>query len=122
MIGRVRAELKSLDFDPDPATLSGDPAEFSFVAHLIVGPANGSGEESFEITVCTPQWLAQACNRVGGIYNPRHHLVVTLEDFDKRALRAWLAARVREVEADTWGQIGNRLSRLGYWEFEDYRP
>jgi hypothetical protein len=28
---------------------------------------------------------------------------------------------VHEVQADTWAEIGERLSRLGYWEFEDYR-
>jgi hypothetical protein len=39
-----------------------------------------------------------------------------------RALRVWLAARMQEVEADTWPEIGERLGRLGSWEFEDYRP
>jgi Immunity protein 8 len=58
---------------------------------------------------------------VGGIYNPRHHLVVTFEDFDKRAVQAWLAAQVQKIEADTWGQVGDHLSRLAHWEFEDYR-
>jgi hypothetical protein len=79
------------------------------------------GEESFDVTVCSPEWLAQACRRVGGIYNPRHHLVVNLADFDARALEKWLSARVQEVQADTWSEIGERLGRLGYWEFEDYR-
>jgi hypothetical protein len=120
MMGHMRAELKSLDLDPDPATLPGDPAAFEVLARMLVGPADGPGEESYEITVCTPEWLAQACRRTGGIYNPRHHLVVTFEHFDKRALEAWLAAVVREVQADTWSEIAQRLSRLGYWEFEDY--
>lgn len=120
-MGSVRAELKSLSFDPDLATLSSDPAGFSFLARMIVGPADGPGEESFDITVCSPEWLAQACRRVGGIYTPRHHLVVTFEDFDQRAVKAWLAARVQEIEADTWGRIGDQLSRISHWEFEDYR-
>jgi hypothetical protein len=81
----------------------------------------GRGEESFDITVCSPEWLAQACRKVGGIYNPRHHLVVDFEAFDKRALHAWIAARVQEVQTDTWAEVGERLSRLAYWEFEDYR-
>jgi Immunity protein 8 len=116
----MRAQLKSLDLDPDPATLPGDPAEFALLARMLVGPSDGPGEESFDITVCTPEWLAQACRKVGGIYNARHQLVVNFEDFDKGMLRAWLAARVQEVQADTWADIGERLSRLGYWEFEDY--
>jgi hypothetical protein len=117
----MRAELKSLDFGPDPSKLSADPAQFSFLARMIVGRPDTPGEESFDVTVCTPKWLAQACRRAGGIYNPRHHLVVNLADFDARALEKWLAARVQDVQADTWSEIGERLGRLGYWEFEDYR-
>lgn len=118
---RVRAVLKTLVFDPYPSTLPGDPSEFHLLARMIVGPPDTPGGESFEVTVCSPEWLAKTCREVGGIYNPRHHLVVTFADFDVRAVRAWLAARVQEVEADTWSEIGERLGRLGYWEFEDYR-
>jgi hypothetical protein len=118
----MRAELKSLDLEPDPSTLPDDPAEFSMLARMIVGPPDGPGEESFDVTVCTPEWLAQACRRVGGIYSPRHHLVVNLDGFNKRAVKDWLAARVQEVEAETWVQVGERLGRLAYWEFEDSRP
>ncbi|WP_405065335.1 immunity 8 family protein [Kribbella sp. NBC_01510] len=81
-----------------------------------------ASEESFDVTVCSPEWLAKTCREVGGIYDARHHLVVNLEDFDVRALCAWLAARVQAVEAESWSEIGERLGRLGYWEFEDYRP
>jgi hypothetical protein len=28
---------------------------------------------------------------------------------------------VQEIEAETWSEVGERLGRLGYWEFEDYR-
>jgi hypothetical protein len=118
----MRAVLKSLDLDPHPSTLPGDPAEFSFLARMIVGPPDTPGEESFNVTVCSPEWLAEACRRVGGIYSPRHHLVVNLDDFDARALEKWLSARVHEVNADSWPEIGERLGRLGHWEFEDYRP
>ncbi|WP_371302643.1 Imm8 family immunity protein [Nocardioides sp.] len=34
----------------------------------------------------------------------------------------WLTKQVQAVQAETWGEIGERLGRLGYWEFEDYRP
>lgn len=118
----MRAVLKSLDLLPDPSTLPDDPAEFALLAQMIVGPQDSPGEESFSVTVCTPEWLAEACRRVGGIYNARHHLVVNYEEFDQRALRAWLLARVQEVEAETWSEIDERLGRLGFGEFEDYRP
>jgi Immunity protein 8 len=110
----MRATLKRLELEPDPSTLPDDAAEFSMLARMIVGPSDTPGEESFDVTVCTPEWLAKACRQVGGIYNARHHLVVNFDEFDQRALTAWLSARVQEVEAETWPEIGERLGRLGY--------
>jgi hypothetical protein len=115
----MRAVLKSLDLEPAPSVLPDDPAEFSILARMIVGPPDTPGEESFDVTVCTPEWLAKACSQAGGFYSARHHLVVSYDEFNQRALRVWLAARVQEVTSDTWAGIGKRLGRLGYWEFED---
>ena len=126
MIGRflrqdrfVQAVLKSLDLDPDPSSLGADPAEFSFLARMVVGQPDAPGGESFDVTVCSPEWLAAASQRVGGVYSARHHLVVSVEQFDVRALRAWLEARMQEARASTWPEIGERLGRLALWEFED---
>ena len=118
---RMRAVLKSLDLYPNPSTLTAEPAEFSLLARMIVGPPDAPGEESFDVTVCNPEWLADACRRDGGIYDPQHHLVVDFEQFDARTLHAWLAARVQAVQAETWAEIGERLGKIGHWEFEDYR-
>lgn len=118
----VRGELKHLDLDPDPATLAADPSQFAFLARMLVGPAGGPGGESFDVTVCSPEWLAEACRRTGGVYNARHHLVVNFVDFDRRALETWLTARVQESQAETWAGVAEKLSHLGYWEFENYTP
>lgn len=67
------------------------------------------------------KWLAKACTQVGGIYNSRRQLEVNIEGSYQGALRAWLSARVQEVEPATLAEIGQRLGRLGYWEFGDYR-
>jgi immunity protein 8 of polymorphic toxin system len=117
----VRAELKHLDLEPDPATLPAEPEAFSFIARMLIGPRGSPGEESFDVVVCSPEWLAAKCLEVG-LYDARHHLVVNVEQFDKRLLRTWLESRVNSVHAQTWAQIGERIGRLGYWEFEDYQP
>lgn len=49
----MRAALKSIVFQPEPSTISADPAEFSFLARLIIGPSSAPGEESFDVTVCS---------------------------------------------------------------------
>ena len=118
----MRANLRSLELDPHPAELPADPSDFHLLARMIVGPSDAPGEESFDVVVCSPEWMAQACRQFGGIYDARHHIVVDAEAFDQRVLRTWLEARVQKVQADTWSEIGERIGRLGHWEFEDYQP
>jgi hypothetical protein len=48
----------------------------------------------------SPQWLAARWREVG-LYDARHHLVVDVEQFDKRRLRTWLESRVSRVKAET---------------------
>lgn len=55
---------------------------------MIVGPSDGPGEESFDVTVRTPESLAQAAN--GGSYDARHHVVENSDALDKNAVRQWL--------------------------------
>ena len=111
--------MRGVSFDPDPAVLPADPTSFAFVARLIAGP-EGAGEESFEVTVASAEWLAARCRTTGGILDCRHHVIVDPATFDQRQLRGWLARRVEAVEADTWPGVAAILARLGYWEFEDH--
>jgi len=105
MISGVRAALKSLDLDPDPSTLPGDPSEFVLLARMIVGPPDMPGEESFDVTVCSPEWLAKTCREVGGIYDARHHLVVRVEDFDKRPNEVATGGWAVDAEPQTYDGI-----------------
>jgi hypothetical protein len=116
----MQASLKHLLFDPEPRTLAADPAAFSSSARLLVGPADGPGEESFNLTICSPEWLAVRC-REQGIVDARHHLVVNADEFDQPRLQSWLESRVREAHGGSWSEIGESWGRLGHWEFEDYR-
>ena len=117
----MRAVLRDLIFSPDPRTLPGDPAAFVFGVQLLIGPADEPGEESFELTVCSPEWLAEQC-RSGQPVNGLHHVIVGWDTYDERVLRDWLEARVHAVEAATWDGLASRLRFLGGWEFENYRP
>lgn len=85
---------------------------------MLVGPVNAPGEESLDVTVCSPEWLARKAG--GEPYSGRHHVVVDVESFDAAQLESWLRQQVHAVAAETWAEVGQRLSRLGYWEFEDY--
>ena len=58
----MEAVLKGL-YSSDIADIEKyQPAEednFGFVLRALVGPMGQPGEESFDITVCTPKWLAK---------------------------------------------------------------
>jgi hypothetical protein len=116
----MRAALRGIWFDPQPATLPADPASFAFLTRLIVGPSDADGEESFDVTVASPDWLAARCREAGGILDGRHHLIVDPGTFDQAKLRDWLTQRVQAAQADSWPDLAAILARLGHWEFEDY--
>jgi hypothetical protein len=46
---------------------------------------------------------------------------VNAEAFSVADLRAWVEARLRSVSGETWHEVGERLGRWAYWEFEDYQ-
>lgn len=109
--------LHSVDFDlssywPD------DPAKFGFWLRAIVGPADKPGEESFDIFVCTPEWIKERCSSQKAIWG-RHMLIVM--EYDVDAIRSRISTKVESYFADDWPRLAEQLSRIGAWEFEDYK-
>lgn len=116
----MRAALRSLSsFDVDDlSTWVPDSDDWAIGIRILAGPDNGPGEESFDLVACSPSWLA-AQARQNGVVDARHHLVLC--GFDWPLLSSYIERRVQQCEGATWNDIAERLSRLGYWEFEDYR-
>jgi hypothetical protein len=118
----VRPILKRLH-SPDTMDLESfspaDSAAFSLLLQAMFGPAGAAGEESFDILVCTPRWLAKEVERTGVLVG-RHHLVVS--KFDLAQIHTFLANYAQHCVGTTWEEAATKLSRLGKWEFEDYRP
>ncbi len=115
----MQAVVRSLHLDPDPRHLPADPAEFSLLARLLVGANSGAGEETFDVLVCTPEWLARSC-AADGFVDGRHKVITTLDTFTENGLRSFLTRRVENATGDTWHEVADKVARLGYWEFEDY--
>ncbi len=110
----MRAEVAHLVFEaPD------DPEHFAAEVTAYIGPAGGRGAELFEFHVCTPRWLAEQASMPKGFAFLRHHLLVGRWDAGlvERAIRD-LCLR---TEGEDWQEVATKLSRYGYWEFEDYR-
>ena len=109
--------FEGLGRDEPETYVSPDPLDDSFWLRMIVGPPDGPGEESFDVLVCTPDWLARVVSKEGPQIG-RHRLI--LERLDLRESEAFLRRQVERLEASTWEELAAKISRLGYWEFEDY--
>lgn len=96
-----------------------DPGVFGFLLQVIAGPGDGLGEESFDIVVCSPQWLASHLAD-GELRWGRHHLLV--HRYDWATLERFLRDQFESVEGETWRDVAEQLVHYGKWEFEDYTP
>lgn len=98
-------------FHPD------EPDYFCVLVQAMFGTATVPGEESFDILVCSPKWLASEVEREGVVVG-RHYLIVASFDFER--IRAFLGRYADECVGATWDEVAAKLGRLGRWEFEDY--
>lgn len=116
----MRYEVRHLltpDIDPD-TFVPDDPDRFVFLVQMLAGPLGERGEESFQFLVCTPGWLQEQVERDGAM-NGRHHVIVTT--FNWPYLQDYFDRLVERCTGEDWNEVATKLSRYGYWEFEDYR-
>jgi len=117
----IKAEVKAIyttDMDFLELHPPGDPEHFCVWVRAMVGPEGGEGEESFDIGVCTPKWLAKKCEQEGFVVG-RHYLVV--ERYDPPRLRTLITELIEKCEGNSWQEVGEKVGRIGHWEFEDYK-
>jgi hypothetical protein len=115
----MRAELKFLHSpDADPLQNFAPTGPFGILVTAMIGPHAEEGCESFDFMLCTPEWFASHMR--SGIEMGRHHLFV--RDFDYSRLEQYVRDYCGKCgEANSWPALAEKLSRLGMWEFEDYK-
>lgn len=96
-----------------------DESNFGISVRLMIGPEDSSGSESFDILVCTPDWIKSQYAEEKCVWG-RHMLIVLDYDFDliKREIERYIAG----CAGEDWPIIARKLSGIGAWEFEDYKP
>lgn len=118
----MKAEIKSLHSLQSEDTLINywpdDVSSFGTWIRAYIGPQGEAGSEAFDIQVCTPDWLKSQCAAEGPMWG-RHMLIVETYDYD--AIKGLIERYVESSEGDDWASIAGKLSRIGAWEFEDYR-
>lgn len=116
----IRAALRRFHSpDVDLETyIPDDPGDVGVLVQVMAGPADGPGEESFDVVVCTPRWLERRVRNEGPLVG-RHHLIV--ERYDAARIWVFLTDAIESVEAETWSDLASKIGRVGMWEFEDYQ-
>jgi hypothetical protein len=110
-------ELFSLDFDL--ATFWPEkPDNFGFWLRAMIGPEDHAGADSFDIHVCTPEWLKSNYSVSDTVWG-RHFLIVF--EYDRARIEAAIVRYCERCFGNDWQEIAQKISRIGYWEFEDYR-
>jgi len=116
----VRGKLKGLHsadvFNLETWSPGDEP--FGFQLDAMIGPAESEGEESFGMTVCTPEWFAKKQMSGQTIRSGEHTLFLT--KYDYRALWNFIERAAQRSEGEDWSEIAAKLSWLGHWEFADY--
>jgi hypothetical protein len=118
----MQAALKGLystDIADVETHLPDEEDNFGFVLRAMVGPLDGEGAESFDIVVCTPKWLLQKYASSEVLFG-LHKLI--LFNYDYLRLRQFIEKFLLRCSGDTWKAIAQKVSLLGQWEFEGYRP
>jgi hypothetical protein len=117
----MRAQLKRLhspDIDIDTYKPE-DTTNFGFLLQAMIGPEGQDSEESFDIQVCTPDWLKSQHSASEAVFG-RHMLIVF--EYDKHRIEQAIARYCERCVGNDWQEIAERLGRIGQSEFEDYVP
>jgi hypothetical protein len=118
----MRAQLRRLHSPDvqDLKTFSPLPVDaFGFLLQIMVGPEEQQGEDSFDVVVCTPDWLKRNFKTSDIILGQGRILVF---EYNYERLRSFIERYCEKCVADTWQDIATKLSRIGRWEFEGYQP
>lgn len=114
----MRARVRSFLSHEVEAGQPEDPLNADLLIQVFAGPADGPGEEQFQVEVLTLTALAVRLRESPFLVG--RHVLIT-ERFDWAATTAFLRARFEELEAASWPELAHKLGRLALWEFEDYR-
>ena len=114
------SEVKSIispDIPDFNAYYPDDYKNFALLIQVMVGPKGQDGSESFDIEVCTPQWLDEHREEYESVIG-KGKLIVFKLDLPS------ILARIRKIfngcTGKDWNEIAINLSRYGTWEFENY--
>lgn len=118
----MKAQLKDIDLSSVVAFEDFVPENaenFSVWATAHVGLFGEVGADLFQIQICTPRYLAHQVSSSGPTWG-RHILIV--QTYNPVEIRSALERYLETCTGVDWHEIGPKVARVGFWEFEDYQP
>lgn len=91
---------------------------FGFLLQIEVGPAGSDTADTFDIMVCTPEWLKRH-NKPTDILIPLNYLIVFEYDFSR--IMGFIEKYCSKCSGETWEEVATQVGRLGRWEFEGFK-
>jgi immunity protein 8 of polymorphic toxin system len=116
MRASIRATMLLDDGSDIGSYQSLDPRNDSVWVRLLIGPVESDGAESFDINICTPEWLESEAAREP--FFPSYCLVVPHVDLVSAV--SFVRRTVDSIEGQDWTEISQQISRFSRWEFESY--
>ncbi|MEC7782658.1 MAG: immunity 8 family protein [Bacteroidota bacterium] len=85
-----------------------------------IGPLNGEGQEIFNFQILTPKFLLSNMLKHKPAIFPRGLIIV--KEYDYKMIYSFIEDYISKIEESDWRTIAMKISRIGRWEFEDYKP
>jgi hypothetical protein len=117
----MKAELKGF-YSPDIFDLEKYYPEiennFCFYLEISVGIKNEKGAEQFGMTVCTPKWLLEHKRKEEIIFGKNYLFVF---EYSYQKIYEKIKSYIDELDGNSWEELAMQISRISYWEFENYQ-
>jgi hypothetical protein len=117
----MKAKLKNI-ISPDVDNLEYyiplEKDNFCLLCQLILAPEDSEGEESFDVLICTPNWLNQNHSKSDVIFG-QYYLIVF--EYNYITIKDKIETYIDSIEANNWIELARIIGRIGKWEFEDYQ-
>lgn len=91
---------------------------FCIPIRIMAGPRNQRGEESFDVKICSPEWLRGYLEKEPFLFG-RHYIFVS--HYDVSLIRKAIDKLIGRYQGNSWREVAEKIGQFAYWEFEDYK-
>ena len=92
--------------------------EFSFLLQIMIGEKGKEGAENFNIIVCSPNSF-KSMFKDSDMFFGKSYLFMKSYNYQK--MWDFLCKYVDSINGETWDDIVFEMSKIAFWEFDNYK-